>query len=66
MKNIGILLAGFIWVVLGVGIIIKPKFLDRLYDFHWDFTEIKWPFGIFLVGFGLITIWSALRKRAKD
>lgn len=61
-----VLLAGLGSVVFGFSIIIKPDFYDRLYDFYWDFTEVKWLFGLFLVVFGVLIIWSALRKKAKD
>ena len=60
------ILGGIILAVFGYRIIVRPKFYDHIYGRYWDFTEIKWPFGVLFIIIGLFFILNALRKKAKD
>lgn len=66
MNRIIFFLLGIVWAVFGLSIIISPKFYSSKYDYIFDFTELKWPFGGFLVLLGSLFIWSALRKKASE
>ena len=55
---------GFIWGLFGLLIIIDPSFYHSRLDYYFDFTEVKWPFGLCLIVLGGIFIWSAFRKKA--
>lgn len=57
------LVIGFSLVILGIGIIYDPVFYDTRHYFVHDFTEIKWPFGIFLTATGIGLLYVTLIKR---
>ena len=50
MIILGISLIGF-----GLGIILDPDFYDSKHQFHYDFSEIRFPFGGFLVVIGSLS-----------
>ena len=66
MNRIIFVLLGIVWAVFGFSIIIGPRFYSSKYDYVFDFSEIKWPFGGFLILLGCFFVWAALRKKAKD
>ena len=47
-------------------IIINPKFYHSELRYYFDFSEIKWPFGIFLIGLGALFFGSSFRKKSID
>ncbi len=59
------IIAGIACAFFGLGIIINPRFYSWQDYRYFDFTGIKWPFGISLMAIGLLFIWSALRKSGK-
>lgn len=60
------LVIAFSLVILGIGIIYDPVFYDSKHHFVFDFTEIKWPFGIFLTIIGFCLLYVTLRKRCDN
>ena len=58
---LGISLFGF-----GFGIILNPKFYDSKHAFYYDFTEVRVPFGGLLIIIGILFVWLAVRKKAKE
>lgn len=60
------ILGGIILAVFGYRIIVRPRFYDNIYGRYWDFTEIKWVFGVSLIIIGVFIIFNASRKKAKD
>lgn len=50
----------------GLGIIINPSIYHSAFRYHFDFTEIKWPFGGGLIILGCFFIWSSFSKKAID
>jgi hypothetical protein len=66
MNRLIVALTGLVTAIFGLSIITGPKFYDRLYARYWDFTEVRIPFGTALIIIGIIFIWSALRRKAKD
>jgi hypothetical protein len=61
MIILGISLFGF-----GLGIILDPVFYDSKHQFHYDFREIRLPFGGFLVIIGILFLIFALKKKSKE
>ena len=55
---------GISLAIFGIAIIIDPIFYDSKHKFIHDFTEIKWPFGIFLTFVGFIFFYVSLRKKS--
>lgn len=58
---LGISLFGF-----GLGIILNPDFYDSKHQFHYDFSQIRFPFGGFLVVIGSLFLILALKKKSKE
>ena len=58
------ILLGIVWGFLGILIIRNPTFYHSRLDYHFDFTQVKWPFGGGLIVLGLFFIWSSFRKKA--
>ncbi len=65
MNKILSILLGVVLFSFGIGVIIHPQVYDAKHDYHLDFSEIKWPFGIFLSIIGLFSIIYPLAKGAK-
>ena len=61
MIILGISLFGF-----GLGIILDPEFYDSKHQFHYDFSEIRFPFGGFLLVIGSLFLIVALKKKSKE
>ena len=55
---------GLLLVAFGVGIIINPTIYHSGLRYSFDFTEIKWPFGIFIIGLGITFVVTAFRRQA--
>jgi hypothetical protein len=62
--NFFYIIIGFSLVIFGVAIIIDPIFHDSKHKFIHDFTEIKWPFGVFLTLLGFIFLYVSFRKKS--
>jgi len=60
------ILGGIVTALFGVSVIISPAFYDSRLGFYFDFTSIRWPFGIFIVAVGVLTSFVALRRKASD
>ena len=56
------ILFGILLILFGVIIILNPSFYDPVYDYKFDFSDIKWPLGILLILFGLAWTILALKK----
>ncbi len=54
---------GVILVLIGISIIINPKFYHSGYRYYFDFTEIKWPSSILLILLGGLFFGSSFRKK---
>lgn len=66
MNRILAIIAGISSLAFGLRIILSPKFYSWK-DYHYfDFTTVKWPFGIILIGIGILLIWSGLRKKPQQ
>jgi hypothetical protein len=65
-EKIGPVLLGAILVVLGIGIIKKPRFYSYKFDYNFDFTGYNIPLGIFMIVIGGMFIWTSLRKKKKE
>lgn len=66
MNRLVVTLTGLVTAIFGLSIITGPTFYDRLYGRYWDFTDVRVPFGGALILMGILFVWSALRKKAKD
>ena len=65
-QKFGPIFLGIVMAIYGVLTIIKPIQYSSKYSYTWDFTEIKWYFGGFLIVLGGLFIYSALRKEKDD
>ncbi|RPI66644.1 MAG: hypothetical protein EHM38_09795 [Geobacteraceae bacterium] len=63
MGRLFFILLGIVWGLFGFLIIINPTFYHSRLDYHFDFTEVKWPFGGGLIVLGIFFIWSSFRKK---
>ena len=66
MNRILYLLLGIVLAASGYGIIVQPRWHSSKFDYYFDFTGIHIPFGSAIIVIGIIFIWLALRKKAKD
>lgn len=66
MNRILYILLGIVLAVFGCAIIVQPRWHSSKYDYNFDFTGIHIPFGSALIIIGVIFIWSALRRKAKE
>ena len=62
MKFFSIIL-GFSLCIFGIGIIHDPIFHDKKHNFIYDFTEVKLPFGVFLILLGIGFLYCSFRKK---
>ena len=60
-KLYGILL-GLSMMIFGVIVIFDPIHYDSKFGHTFDFSEIRWPFGLFLFGFGILAFIKSLAK----
>jgi len=56
-------LLGLVLAVVGMGVILKPRWYSSRFGYHFDLSELNIPIGIVLVLVGSIFIWSVLRNR---
>ena len=61
--NFFYILIGISLAIFGIGILYDPIFHDTKHNFIHDFTEVKWPFGVFLTLLGFSFLYFSLRKR---
>jgi hypothetical protein len=66
MNKIFYFILSFSLLGFGIGILINPRFHDTKHDYYYDFTEVKWPFGMALICIGSIMIGLLIKKRGKD
>jgi hypothetical protein len=57
------ILLGIVWGFFGILIIKNPTFYHSRFDYHFDFTQVKWPFGGALIVLGIFFIWSSFRRK---
>ena len=57
------ILLGAVLIVLGLGIIIEPRYQHVTSGYYFDFTGYNIPFGIVLIIIGGLFIWTTLRKK---
>jgi len=57
---------GIVWGLFGLSIIVKPAFYHSQLGFYFDFTSIRWPFGIFIIAVGILIVVVALRQKVSD
>jgi len=66
MSRLPFILMGLVWGLFGLLIIIDPSFYHPVLGFYFDFTSIRWPFGIFIVVVGILFIVIGFRRKASD
>jgi len=66
MNKVFFILLGIVCSFFGVLILIKPTYYDSQLGFYFDFTRIRWPFGIFIVVVGILITVVALKRKASD
>jgi hypothetical protein len=54
-------LLGVVLIVLGVGIIIEPRYQHVTSGYYFDFTGYNIPLGIFIIGVGIFLLWTTLK-----
>jgi hypothetical protein len=62
INGIAPFLLGIALICWGVLVMVHPKYYHRIYSYYFDFTGYSIPFGVALIGIGLIFIWTTLRK----
>jgi hypothetical protein len=62
------LLLGIVLTLWGVMVMLRPKFYHSGFGRFFDFTGYHIPFGLFVVGMGILFVWTTLRnmRRKKD
>ena len=64
MKKLAYICLGVLMGLFGLGILINPIINHTGLRYNFDFTEIKWPFGIGIILLGIFFIWSPFMKKA--
>ena len=54
---------GFISIIFGILIIIHPKFSYPKFMYYFDLTDVRWPFGLVFIIFGIFYLWLTIKKR---
>lgn len=65
-QRFGAILCGVVLVLFGVGVIINPKFYDRVLQFEFDYSAYNIPFGVFMIVFGIILFWTNIKTKNKE
>jgi len=52
--------------IFGIQIIYDPIFHDTKHNYTFDFSEVKWPFGILLTLLGIGFLYFTFRKRFEE
>jgi len=58
-----VFLCGFSFIILGIIICFHPILHNPWYQHTFDFTDYNIPFGSALIIFGVLAIWSEIRRR---
>ena len=66
LNRIFFILLGFVWGIFGVLIILDPTFYHSRLLYHFDFSEAKWPFGLFLIALGILFIVFSFRRKSVE
>ena len=66
MEKITFILLGLALGICGVGVIVNPVYYSGRLDYTWDFTDVKWVFGGFLIIIGIALILTTLRKKKEN
>ena len=64
MNKTTIKLLGCVLIFSGISIWLNPVYYSSRFGLPFDFTGIKWPFGIGLIILGSLFIWSPFRKKS--
>ena len=57
------IILGLSLAIFGIGIIYDPTFHDTKHNFIYDFSDVKWPLGIFLTLLGVAFLYFSLRRK---
>ena len=60
------IILGLSLAIFGIGIIYDPIFHDTKHNFIYDFSEVKWPLGIFLTLLGVCFLYFSLRRKPNN
>jgi len=60
--KVGIILSGILLIIGGISIIVNPAFYHQIYQFYFDYRGYNIPLGIFMIGVGVLLLWTTLRK----
>ena len=52
--------------MFGFIVMVDPVHYDSKFNYIFDFSEIRWPFGIVLFVLGLYTLYRAVKSKAED
>ncbi len=66
MDKIGPTLAGIALIFLGIGVTLNPKSYGPIYRYLVDYTGYNIPLGIFVIGVGMLLLWTTFRKKGKS
>lgn len=61
--KLGTIIFGLIVVCWGASIILSPVHYSSQFNAYFDFTEIRWPLGGFLIVLGGWFVWSGFRQK---
>jgi hypothetical protein len=56
---------GLSLIIFGIGILISPVAYHPVYRVNLDLTNIRWPFGLILIGSGIACLFLVFSKRAR-
>jgi len=63
VKNFWHYIIGIMFFLLGLLFIDQPVFWDPKYQMTIDISNVKWPFGLSLIVFGLVYLWLVITKK---
>jgi uncharacterized protein YjeT (DUF2065 family) len=63
MDRVGAFLAGIVFILMGIGIMHKPRYIEPVFGGLVDFTGYEIPFGLVWIAIGAYCIWIGLTTK---
>lgn len=63
MDKIGPTLAGIALILFGISVILNPTSYGPIYRYLVDYTGYNIPLGVFIIGVGVLLLWTTLKKK---
>jgi len=56
-------LTGIVLIIIGLGALVAPVIYHPVYRVNLDLSNVKWPFALVSISFGIVCLYLAISKK---